>query len=53
MFLGIDNLLARLSDDPGELDRLFRREISAQMQRWCDLAAERLEPSVRCIITPG
>jgi hypothetical protein len=23
------------------------------MQRWCDLAAERLDPSVRCIITPG
>ena len=45
--------LARLSDDPGELDQLFRREISAQMQRWCDLAAERLDPAVRCIITPG
>ncbi len=36
--------LARLSDDPGELDQLFRREISARMQRWCDLAAERLDP---------
>ena len=36
--------LARLSDDPEELDRLFRRQISAQMQRWCDLAAERLDP---------
>ena len=23
------------------------------MQRWCDLAAERLDPAVRCIITPG
>ena len=45
--------LARLSDDRGELDRLFRSEISAQMQRWCDLAAERLDPTVRCIITPG
>ena len=45
--------LARLSDDSGELDRLFRSEIAAQMQRWCDLAAERLDPAVRCIITPG
>ena len=45
--------LARLSDDPAELDRLFRREISARMQHWCDLAAERLDPTVRCIITPG
>ena len=45
--------LARLSDDPAELDRLFRHEISARMQRWCDLADERLDPTVRCIITPG
>src|ERR1700683_5027998 len=45
--------LARLEEDPGALDRLFRDEISAQMQRWCDLAAERLDPAVRCIITPG
>jgi uncharacterized protein len=42
-----------LNDDPDALDRLFRREIAAQMQRWCDLAAERLDPAVRCIITPG
>jgi uncharacterized protein len=42
-----------LDDDPDALDRLFRREIAAQMQRWCDLAAERLDPAVRCIITPG
>ena len=45
--------LGRLSGDEAELDRLFRREIAAQMQRWCDLAAERLDPAVRCIITPG
>ena len=24
-----------------------------RLQRWCDLAAERLDPAVRCIITPG
>jgi uncharacterized protein len=45
--------VARLNDDPDALDRLFRQEISARMQDWCDLAAERLDPAVRCIITPG
>jgi uncharacterized protein len=45
--------LAALNDDPAALDQLFRREIVAQLQRWCDLAAERLDPAVRCIITPG
>jgi uncharacterized protein len=45
--------LAALNDDPAALDRLFRSEIVAQLQRWCDLAAERLDPAVRCIITPG
>ena len=45
--------LAALEADPAALDRLFRAEIAAQLQRWCDLAAERLDPAVRCIITPG
>jgi Icc-related predicted phosphoesterase len=45
--------LAALNDDPAALDQLFRREIVAQLQRWCDLAAERLDPAVRFIITPG
>jgi uncharacterized protein len=45
--------LADLNDDPAALDRLFRSEIADRMQRWCDLAAERLDPRVRCIITPG
>lgn len=40
-------------EDPTALDRLFRREIVAQVERWCELAAERLAPDVRCIITPG
>jgi len=40
-------------NDSEELDRLFRREIVAQLTRWCELAAERLAPAVRCIITPG
>lgn len=48
-----DDEIARMREDPEYLDRLFRREIVAQIGRWCDLAAERLEPEVRCIITPG
>jgi uncharacterized protein len=45
--------VAVLNRDAEALDRLFRGEIAARMQRWCDLAAERLDPRVRCIITPG
>lgn len=45
--------VARLREDKQYVDRLFRQEISAQVKRWCDLATERLLPSVRCIITPG
>ncbi len=43
----------RGQQDPAALDRLFRSQIAAQAQRWCALAAERLDPAVRCIITPG
>jgi uncharacterized protein len=43
----------RMREDPDYLDNLFRREITAQVKRWCDLAAERLAADVRCIITPG
>jgi Icc-related predicted phosphoesterase len=45
--------LAGLRQDAAALDRKFRSEIAAQAERWCRLAAERLDPSVRCIITPG
>ncbi len=45
--------LARISADPDALEELFKTEIRAQAKRWCDLAAERLDPRVRCIITPG
>lgn len=43
----------RLRSDPALLEDLFRTQIRAQAKRWCDLAAERLDPRVRCIITPG
>jgi uncharacterized protein len=45
--------IAALQDDQPAVEGLFREEIVAQIERWCDLAAERLEPNVRCIITPG
>jgi Icc-related predicted phosphoesterase len=45
--------LARISEDPAALDEVFTEEINTQVRRWCDLAAERLDPKVRCIITPG
>jgi Icc-related predicted phosphoesterase len=48
-----DAEFSRLSNDPEALEQLFRQEIAAQAQRWCDLAAERLDPKVRIIITPG
>ena len=48
-----DREYRQLQDDAKYLDRSFRREIKAQVQAWCELAAERLEPSVRCLITPG
>ena len=51
--IGDEAEVDRLESDPKEVDRLFRREIVAQIKAWCQLADERLDPSVRCIITPG
>ena len=48
-----DEEFARLNADPEALEQLFRTEIAAQARRWCDLAAERLDPRIRIIITPG
>jgi uncharacterized protein len=45
--------IAALEENPAEVDRLFREEIVKQVRRWCELAQERLDPRVRCIITPG
>jgi len=45
--------IAALEHDPAAVEKLFRQEIVAQLERWCDLAAERLDANVRCIITPG
>jgi len=43
----------RIASDKPYLEGLFRREIIAQLEGWCALADERLDPKVRCIITPG
>ena len=43
----------RIATDKPHLEALFRREIIAQLEGWCALADERLDPQVRCIITPG
>jgi uncharacterized protein len=45
--------LARLNDDPALIEELFRTQIRDQVGRWCDLVSERLDPRIRCIITPG
>lgn len=47
-----DEIVA-LRDEPARVEAALRRQVSAQMRRWCELAAERLPDHVRCIITPG
>lgn len=48
-----DREIERLGSDKPALEERFRAEIKTQLEAWCDLAAERLRPEVRCIITPG
>jgi uncharacterized protein len=48
-----DAEMARMREDAEYADDVFREEIAAQIERWCDLAEARLAPDVRCIITPG
>jgi Icc-related predicted phosphoesterase len=48
-----DEEIVRCGEDPAHLDRLFREQIAIQVRAWCELAAERLDPDVRCVITPG
>jgi Icc-related predicted phosphoesterase len=43
----------RLDSDREYQNTVFKREIIRQIEGWCELAAERLAPEVRCIITPG
>ena len=48
-----EDQIARLNEDSEYVEALFREQIVEQLEQWCDLAAERLAPEVRCIITPG
>ncbi len=48
-----DGEATRLREEPGYVERVFRDQIAEQVEQWCQLAAERLSPDVRCIITPG
>jgi uncharacterized protein len=43
----------RVREDLPYREELFARVISQQVAGWCNLAAERLSPEVRCVITPG
>lgn len=45
--------LERLEADKAHRDAVFNQEIVRQIEGWCRLAEERLDPSVRCVITPG
>jgi uncharacterized protein len=43
----------RMQDDSAYLSKAFTVAIAEQVEGWCKLAEERLDPKVRCIITPG
>jgi Icc-related predicted phosphoesterase len=43
----------RLREDAAFGEEVFRQMICAQVEDWCALAADRLDPEVRCVITPG
>jgi uncharacterized protein len=43
----------RLAEDSVYREELFEQVIASQLQQWCELARERLNADVRCIITPG
>jgi uncharacterized protein len=45
--------IALLDEDVDHRERTFERVIVKQVAGWCALAAERLSPKVRCVITPG
>lgn len=45
--------LKTMADEPAYVVGLFEQLITEQVAGWCDLAAERLDEDVQCIITPG
>ena len=48
-----DDDFERMESEPAYLGQAFTAAIADQVKGWCDLAAERLDEKVRCIITPG
>ena len=51
--IAAEDEVERMEADSGYLARAFAEAIAEQVQGWCRLAEERLDPNVRCIITPG
>lgn len=47
------DVVERLATDPAHVDLVFKQEIVNQVRAWCEIAAERLAPHVRILITPG
>jgi uncharacterized protein len=45
--------VAQMTEDPHYVVELFETVINQQITGWCDLVAERLPETIRCIITPG
>ncbi len=43
----------RMQTDKARVAEAFTAAIAEQVEGWCKLAEERLDPKVRCIITPG
>jgi uncharacterized protein len=43
----------RLAEDVAYREDVFERVIGSQIRDWCELARQRLDNDVRCIITPG
>jgi uncharacterized protein len=48
-----DEEFQRMEEEPAYLASAFTTAIGEQVTGWCRLAEQRLEPRVRCIITPG
>lgn len=51
--IAADDEFERMERDAGFLATAFTNAIADQVEGWCRLAEERLDPKVRCIITPG
>lgn len=53
-YVGSPNEVERLRGDPSRLDQVFLEQLTERLQKWLDLAAERLPSTdIRCFIMPG